>query len=52
MAEKRKTGFLFEEIYVWHDAAMGAFPWEPGQHFENPESKRRFRVVSQFEDRR
>jgi acetoin utilization deacetylase AcuC-like enzyme len=43
MAEKRKTGFLFEEIYLWHDAAMGAFPLQPGEHFENPETKRRFR---------
>ncbi len=43
MAEKRKTGFLFEEIYLWHDAAMGAFPMQPGPHFENPETKRRFR---------
>jgi acetoin utilization deacetylase AcuC-like enzyme len=43
MAEKRKTGFVFEEIYLWHDAAAGAFPLELGQHFENPETKRRFR---------
>lgn len=43
MAEKRKTGFVFEEMYLWHDAAAGAFPLEPGQHFENPETKRRFR---------
>ncbi|MDO8431756.1 MAG: class II histone deacetylase [Candidatus Binatus sp.] len=43
MAEKKKTGFLFEEIYLWHDAAISAFPVEPGQHFENPETKRRFR---------
>ena len=43
MAERRKTGFLFEEIYLWHDAAIGTFPVEPGHHFENPETKRRFR---------
>ena len=43
MAERRKTGFLFEEMYLWHDAAMASFPVEPGQHFENPETKRRFR---------
>jgi acetoin utilization deacetylase AcuC-like enzyme len=43
MAPARKTGFLFEEIYLWHDAAAGAFPTQPGQHFENPETKRRFR---------
>lgn len=43
MAEGRKTGFLFEEAYLWHDAATGTFPLEPGQHFENPETKRRFR---------
>jgi acetoin utilization deacetylase AcuC-like enzyme len=38
-----KTGFVFEEIYLWHDAARGSFPLEPGHHFENPETKRRFR---------
>jgi acetoin utilization deacetylase AcuC-like enzyme len=43
VAERRKTGFLFEEAYLWHDAASGTFPVEPGQHFENPETKRRFR---------
>ena len=43
MAERRNTGFLFEEIYLWHDAATSRFPVEPGQYFENPETKRRFR---------
>jgi len=43
VTERRKTGFLFEEIFLWHDAATGAFPVEPGHHFENPETKRRFR---------
>ncbi len=43
MAGKRKTGFLFEEIYLWHDASMTRVPIEPGHHFENPETKRRFR---------
>ena len=43
MTERSKTGFLFEEIYLWHDAAAAAFPLQPGHHFENPETKRRFR---------
>jgi acetoin utilization deacetylase AcuC-like enzyme len=43
VAGKRKTGFLFEEIYLWHDASMTRVPIEPGHHFENPETKRRFR---------
>jgi acetoin utilization deacetylase AcuC-like enzyme len=43
VTERRKTGFLFEEIYLWHDAATGAFPVEPGHHFETPDTKRRFR---------
>ena len=43
MAEKSKTGFLFEEIYLWHDSSSSAFPLQPGQYFEHPETKRRFR---------
>ena len=43
-----RTGFVFEELYLWHDtgSSAGVMPagltLEPGQHFENPESKRRF----------
>jgi acetoin utilization deacetylase AcuC-like enzyme len=43
VTDSRKTGFLFEEIYLWHDAAREGFPIEPGHHFENPDTKRRFR---------
>ncbi len=43
MTPKRKTGFVFEELYMWHDAGGGSFPLQPSQGFENPESKRRFR---------
>ncbi len=43
MDGKKKTGFLFEEIFLWHDTAVSTFPIEPGQYFENPETKRRFR---------
>jgi len=39
MAEKRKTGFMFEEIYLWHDAAMGAFPVQPGQTLREPRNQ-------------
>src|SRR5688572_13325916 len=44
-----RTGFVFEELYLWHDtgSSAGVMPpgltLEPGQHFENPDSKRRFR---------
>jgi acetoin utilization deacetylase AcuC-like enzyme len=43
VTDRRKAGFLFEEIYLWHDAAMEGFPVEPGHHFENPDTKRRLR---------
>lgn len=49
MATSTRTGFVFEEIYMWHHtgAAAGLIPpgltVEPGQHGENPETKRRFR---------
>jgi acetoin utilization deacetylase AcuC-like enzyme len=42
MQVKRKTGFVFEERYMWHDAGGGEFPIQPGVGFENPETKRRF----------
>ena len=44
------TGFVFEELYMWHDTGFGAefyrpsLTIEPGLlHSENPASKRRFR---------
>jgi acetoin utilization deacetylase AcuC-like enzyme len=46
-----QTGFVFEELYLWHHtgASAGVMPHglavEPGQHFESPESKRRLRNV-------
>ncbi|MGO9453330.1 MAG: class II histone deacetylase [Candidatus Binataceae bacterium] len=39
---KRKTGFVFEELYMWHDSGGGSFPTQPSAGFENPETKRRF----------
>src|SRR5579863_3672067 len=41
VAAKRKTGFVFEERFMWHDAGGGDFPIQPGAGFESPESKRR-----------
>jgi acetoin utilization deacetylase AcuC-like enzyme len=44
-----KTGFVFDERYMWHDtgSAAGYMPVggfiQPEPHVENPESKRRFR---------
>ncbi len=43
MESKRTTGFVFEELYMWHDSGGGSFPLQPSQGFENPETKRRFR---------
>jgi acetoin utilization deacetylase AcuC-like enzyme len=40
---RRKTGFVFEELYLWHSSEGGSFPTQPGAGFENPETKRRFR---------
>lgn len=43
------TGFVFHELYMWHNTWNWAqvFPpsltVQPGEHAENPESKRRFR---------
>ncbi|SMF55776.1 Acetoin utilization deacetylase AcuC [Tistlia consotensis] len=43
------TGFVFHEIYMWHNTWNWAqvFPpsltVQPGEHAENPETKRRFR---------
>jgi len=44
-----KTGFVFHELYMWHNTQNWAsvFPpgltIQPGEHAENPETKRRFR---------
>jgi hypothetical protein len=43
------TGFVFHELYMWHNTWNWAqvFPpsltVQPGEHAENPETKRRFR---------
>jgi acetoin utilization deacetylase AcuC-like enzyme len=43
------TGWVFRELYLWHDTQNWsmAFPagltLQPGEHAENPETKRRFR---------
>ncbi len=38
------TGFVWHEKYMWHDTGSGAQgDVEPGEHFENPETKRRFK---------
>ncbi|MEM6583351.1 MAG: class II histone deacetylase [Pseudomonadota bacterium] len=47
--EKRKTGFVSHELYMWHDTGnySGPVPYgnpvQPDTHAENPETKRRFR---------
>ena len=49
MSNNRATGFVFHELYMWHDtgAASSVFPAgltiEPGEHAENSSTKRRFR---------
>ncbi len=43
------TGWNFHELYLWHDTGRSALVCppgltvEPGEHAENPETKRRFR---------
>lgn len=43
------TGFVFEELYLWHDTLNwpSVFPpgltLQPGEHVENPETKRRIK---------
>ena len=45
----RRTGFLFHELYMWHDTGQAALWYpaglkvQPGEHAENPETKRRLR---------
>ncbi len=49
MTDTRSTGFLFHELFMWHDTgtAAGSIPAsltvEPDRHSESPESKRRMR---------
>ena len=46
---KGKTGFVWHELYMWHNTGNYAGPLaygnpvQPGTHIENPETKRRFR---------
>lgn len=43
------TGLVWHELYMWHDTGTHAgvlpagFPIQPGEHAENPETKRRFK---------
>ncbi len=38
------TGFVWHERYMWHDTGTGALGYtEPGEHWENPDTKRRFK---------
>ena len=45
----RRTGFLFHELYMWHDTGHAALWYpsglkvQPGEHAENAETKRRMR---------
>ena len=45
----RKTGWIFSELYMWHDTQsynlteQPSLMVQPGQHAENEETKRRFR---------
>lgn len=51
MAKSLRTGFVFEEIFLWHDTgtAAGILPAgltiEPGEHAESSATKRRFRSL-------
>src|SRR6056297_1372921 len=44
----RKTGWIYSELYNWHDTGSYNMLWapdlttQPGQHVENADSKRRF----------
>ena len=46
---KKRTGWVAEELYFWHHTQNWAGLFEPGlsvqpgEHFENAETKRRFR---------
>lgn len=49
----RKTGFVWHEIYMWHDTGTYAGVAAPGltvqplQHYESPEAKRRIRNLAE-----
>lgn len=58
-ARTRKTGFVFAELFMWHDTQRYSLLVEPGltvqpgEHAENEETKRRFRnlvAVTSMED--
>ncbi len=58
-AKVRRTGWIFSELYMWHDTQRYNMLWEPdlttqpGEHVENEETKRRFSnlvEVSQLAD--
>mmetsp|Transcript_14830 Transcript_14830/g.27850 ORF Transcript_14830/g.27850 Transcript_14830/m.27850 type:complete len:86 (+) Transcript_14830:267-524(+) len=42
-SRRRRTGNVFEELYMWHNAKCLSFEvWtQPLEHWENPESKSR-----------
>lgn len=48
MSAPRRTGWVFDERYLWHDTGTGAGPFpaggwiEPMEHIEAPAAKRRF----------
>jgi acetoin utilization deacetylase AcuC-like enzyme len=44
MAKTKRTGYVYEELYLWHHAGTISFDkWvEPGEIWENPDTKRRF----------
>lgn len=45
--KKKRTGYVFEELYMWHDPGSISFSkWvEPGEHWENADSKRRLHGI-------
>ena len=40
----RRTGYVYEELFMWHNSGTISFSkWvEPSEHWENPDTKRRF----------
>jgi acetoin utilization deacetylase AcuC-like enzyme len=45
VSNKRRTGYVYEEIYLWHDPGSISYgrQWvQPGEAWENPETKGRF----------
>lgn len=43
-SNQRRTGYVYDELYLWHNSGNISFDvWtEPGEHWENPDTKRRF----------